>query len=1037
MAKKRGLHLINLQTRRQLLASTALAGFAAMMVVNGAQAQNSSAATGAASAGATQEVVVTGSRLVRKDFSSTSPVSTVSGEVLALTATTGTEQLLNELPQVIPGNTFTSNNAGGENFATVDLRGLGPQRTLVIVNGERVPPSSSTGVVDLNTIPAGLIDHIEVVTGGASTVYGSDAVGGVVNFVMRQNFEGAELNASYRQTGDGKAPETSISGLVGGNFANGRGNLVAYGSYFNRDAVSQAEYEFSKTSAAIIDETTAAGADILHIYNSAAAYNAAKAANPTSAFSTFLSGGSATPPWGLIRNNGSNPFKGLNTNPATAGTFGSADTDCNPATASVAVTSYTGGLSFNDAGKLSPQLNTGSCAVPDRAAGSSRYNFAPTNLIVLPAERYTFTTFGRYQVTDTITAKINLSYANSKTGVQLAATPVSSPPADITFNLTPAESSLIQTRHPDFYAALQSRANPNAPFTEALRTLFLGPRIGVFTDQSFYLLTTLDGKINTRWSWSATGSYGKTDLVAVLKNNANKSALFAAASGCQDSTGAPLVGTFGGGLIGCTPLDPFGPGNGADVANYIRTDTKTQTDFSQQRLAGFIRGDLFDLPAGAVSTVFGAEYRNERAAVIVDDQQRRSNIFGFNAAQNQVGGQDVYELYTEVGVPLVSNAPLVRSLSVEAGYRYSEYSTAGNVNTYKFGGEYSPVSWLKFRGIYNRATRAPSVFELFQNGDQGFPSYTDPCRAAAKPSAALTAFCVSQRVAADPGIAAQLPTFVAANSQTQALTFGNPNLAPETADTYTGGLVLTPDLGRFGKLRATVDYFNIKIRGLIATFGAGFFISDCYNNLGAGASAASCARLSYDATGNITNVNATRANNPTPEHTSGEDVQVEWTATLGNLPYLSRVPGRLRVTELFSYVNSFKIGSTQIADTTGAGVGGAVPRYKSVLSGFYDVGPWTAFLRWSYVPEIRQDFVGSSFQDTGVPKAPAASYVDGAISWNASPAWRVTVTVDNLFDKRAPETLSGVLGGQANTDAQVYSQGILGRVFALSIRSRF
>ncbi len=1022
----------NQVTRQRLLATTAIAGFAAMSVVSGAHAQTTSAPSAAP-----QEVVVTGSRLVRKDFTSISPVSTVSGEVLSLTATTGTEQLLNELPQVIPGNTFTSNNSGGENFATVDLRGIGPQRTLVIVNGERVPPSSSDGVVDLNTIPASLIDHIEVVTGGASTVYGSDAIAGVVNFVLRQNYEGAELNASFRKTGDGKAPETSISGLLGGNFANGRGNLVAYASYFNRDAVSQSEYDFSKTSAAIIDETTAGGADILHIYDSAAKYNAAKAANPTSAFSTFLSGGSATPPWGLIRQNSRNPFVGLSTNPLTPN-FASADTDCNPATPNVAVTSTTGGLSFSDSGRLEPQKNTSSCAVPDRSAGSSRYNFAPTNLIVLPAERYSFATLGRYQITDNISAKINLNYINSKTGVQLAATPVANPPADITFNLTPAESALINARHPDLAAALASRPIANAPFTEALRTLFLGPRIATFTDQAFYLLTTLDGKINSHWSWSATASYGKTNLLALQRNNANKSALFAAASGCQDSTGAPLTGTFGGGLIACTPLDPYGPGNDATVANYIRTDTKTTTDYSQQRLAGFIRGDLFELPAGPISSVFGAEYRSERAAVIVDDQQRRSDIFGFNATQNQIGGQDLYELYTEFGVPLIAKVPFIEYLGLEAGYRYSDYSTAGNINTYKVGAEYAPVSWIKFRTIFNKATRAPSVFELFQNGDQGFPSYTDPCRASARPSAALTAFCISQRVAADPIIASQLPTFAAANSQTQALSFGNPSLSPETAQTLTAGVVITPDLGRFGKLKATVDYYDIKIKKEITSFGATFFIADCYSNLGVGtSSAASCARVTYDATGNVNNVNASRGNSVNPVRTRGLDVQVEWNETLKDLPFLSFVPGRLRVTELFSYIDSFKVGSTQFADTTGGGVGGAIPKYKSVLSGFYSVGDWTGFVRWSYVPEIRQDFVGSSFEATGVPKAPSASYVDGAISWNATDTWRVTLTVDNLLDDRAPQTVTGVLGGQANTDAQVYSNGILGRVFAVSVRARF
>ncbi|MBK6704702.1 MAG: TonB-dependent receptor plug domain-containing protein [Caulobacteraceae bacterium] len=231
------------QRKSLLTGASVLAAAAAAIAVTPAMAQD---------AEDEEAIVVTGTRLVRQDFEAISPITTVGAEQLELTATLTTESLLNELPQIIPGNTRTSNNSGGEDFATVDLRGLGTTRTLVLLNGERVPSSSTTGTVDINTIPASLISRIEVVTGGASAVYGSDALAGVVNFVLKDDYEGAEINMTYgSELETGNAAEFEINGLVGGNFANGRGNMTTYASYYNREGVFQSEYDYSRTSAAL------------------------------------------------------------------------------------------------------------------------------------------------------------------------------------------------------------------------------------------------------------------------------------------------------------------------------------------------------------------------------------------------------------------------------------------------------------------------------------------------------------------------------------------------------------------------------------------------------------------------------------------------------------------------------------------------------------------------------------------------------------------------------------------------------------------
>ena len=243
------------QRKSLLTGASVLAAAAAAMAASPAMAQNNTSST--ASSSDDEAIVVTGTRLVRQDFEAISPVTTVGAEQIQLTGTLNTEQLLNDLPQVVGGNTTTSNNTGGEDFSTVDLRGLGPNRTLVLVNGERVPASSTTGVVDINTIPAGLISRVEVVSGGASAVYGSDAMGGVVNFVLKDDYEGAELNATYgSELSTGNVPQFDANLLVGGNFANGRGNMTFYADYYNRQGVFQSQYDYSRVSGAVCQPGT-------------------------------------------------------------------------------------------------------------------------------------------------------------------------------------------------------------------------------------------------------------------------------------------------------------------------------------------------------------------------------------------------------------------------------------------------------------------------------------------------------------------------------------------------------------------------------------------------------------------------------------------------------------------------------------------------------------------------------------------------------------------------------------------------------------
>ena len=1007
----------NLKYRRSLLATTMISGAIMAAAASPAFAQETQTSDDQATV---EDVVVTGSRIVRQDFAAISPVTTVTSETIELTATLTVENLLNQLPSVVAGNMNTSNNAGGEEFATVDLRGLGAQRTLVLVNGERVPASSTTGVVDLNTIPASLIERVEVVTGGASAVYGSDALAGVVNFILKDNFEGAEMNVSYGSDFEGNSPEYEINGLFGGSFANGRGNLTTYASYYKREGTYQSEFDYSAVSGAVIVRPDGT----YGVVDSSQEFNDARQAwidsGQTAGSFYFYSGGSATSAWGTVYNNANNAFNvaalnGLGSN------FSSYDHDCNPATPNVTygAAGVSRNLSFNPSGALTPIANVGGCAVPDRAAGSSRYNFAPDNYLVIPAERFTISTIGHYDITDDIRLRVQLNYVNSTQQVSLAPTPATG----LTVTLTPAMQSLISTNHPDLWAALQSRPNPLASFTMDRRMNEVGARTGASENNALSMLGTLTGKFTDTWDWSLTASYGLNNFTSTGENSTNRTALAQGLAGCQDLAGNALVGL----LPNCVPLDIFGEGTLTDsMVNFLTVPTFATTEIREKRVAGFVRGSLFNLPAGPISAVFGAEYRESKADFRVDDMQRTGNIFGFNAIQNQAGSVDVSEVYTEVAIPLLADLPFANYVGLEAGARYSDYNTIGGVDTYKVGAEWAPVDWMKFRAMYNTAVRAPSVFELFQNGDQGFAGYTDPC-ASNNADAALLAFCSAQAGGYD------FSNFTQANSQTEAFAFGNPNLAPEEAETTTIGLVFQPQ-SPVGTFRASVDYYDIEITNLVASLGAGYWINDCYGNAGSTPptpGAEGCSRVVRDPlTGQIDYVNTSRTNLGY-QRTKGYDFQLDY--VIDGVDF--GMPGRLRINELFTYVDSLDYDGDEYAGTSAAYIGGGIFDWKSVLSVSYDISDFTFFARWTYIPELEDIAFGSNYIDGSPTYTPSANYLDFTTRYNVSDNLQLTAFIGNVFDKTTPQIASGVPYGQANTDTQVYRT--FGRTFNVSLKARF
>lgn len=934
-------------------------------------------------------VTITGTRIARPNLEAPSPVTVVTSEQIALTGTQTLENLVNELPQVIPGNTRVSNNSGGQNFATLDLRGLGPGRTLILLNGERLPPSSTTGVVDISQIPVGLIERVDVVTGGASAVYGSDAIAGVVNFVLKDDYQGLELTAQTGISQDGTGFNFSVSGIMGGNFADNRGNITLYAAYFDRDAVSQSRYDYSRTSAAVLyDAATLTGPFI--IVDTAAEYN-----NRPAGYGTLVSGGSATPAWGTITTNtAANPFNAA----VLAGLPA-----FNPALTPGGCGRSTSTLTFDSLGRLSPTYSSGACAVPDgpeRAYGSSRYNFAPANYLVTPYDRLNFTALGSYELSDATMFRFYSSFSQANQQVNLAPTPA-------TGIVVPWNSPLIPA---DLAAALASRPNPTAPFTINRRFTETGPRDGRFKTNSMNVRGVVEHDLGGGWNVNAVASFGRIDNALRGIGNINNAAVRQGLNNC------PI-----GSLAGCIPINIFGQNTLTPaMVNFVRLDTQQQESFEQVRFAANLTGDLFELPGGPAGIAVGVEYRKDTAETVVDDAQRTGNIYGFNAVQSIAGSINVKEVYGEIRLPILGGAGFPDLLAVGAGARYSDYSTVGGLFNWKAEVEFAPIRQIRLRATYNRAARAPNVFELFRNGDQGFPSYTDPCNAT-NPLRNV-ALCQATGV---PAVA--IPGFAQINSQVQAFAFGSPNLTEEKAETYTIGAVISP--GRFlgGNLNLTVDYYNIRVTNRVAGLGSAFYLTDCYtNNV-----AASCARITRDpATGQIVGINTSVTNSAVPLVTSGVDVGFDW-----NIPAFG---GRIYISDLLTYVGEYTIGATNFADTVFSGIGGVTFRWGNTLTAGWRNDKLTAQVRYVWRQGGRQNFQGAEFQGftSGGARIPDLHLVNLSIRWNIDDHFELTGIVNNLLDKYPPQTATGNFE-QANTNINFYDAYALGRNFTVQARVRF
>jgi outer membrane receptor protein involved in Fe transport len=949
-----------------------------------------------AAEGDLEEVVVTGSRIARPDFQSASPILSLSEQRFERASSNTVEGVLNTLPQFVPAFGSTSNNPSNGGQANLSLRGLPTTSTLVLLDGRRLMPANGNGVADVNIIPPALIESVEVITGGASAVYGSDAIAGVVNFKLRHEFDSIELDAMGGLTEQGDGQEYSVSVSGGADFADNRGSIVGFAGYSSRSLVTYADRDFSRYALVWFGPQQGT-------------------LGPQRG---FIAGGSNTILEGraVISGVDRDAFSALFTLYGAPGAI------------------YQPSVSFNEDRTL---FTPGFGLQPPRQGGVANfrgtrdpvayndrlyaYNYAPFNALQMPLDRTSL--FGRAEFAFNESAQLYAQglYSSYSVAMRLAPTPVSDVSIPVTNPYVPA----------DLVSLLATRDDP-APFEFSKRMLDIGPRTADQQYEVYQFTAGLQGALGAGWRYDGYFQLGRNNDEETQSNNVLRSKFM------------DLTYASDGGAALCGGYDPFGlaPITPACAA-YMSVDGTNRSDVSQDIVELAANGPVFSVPAGEVQLAVGVMYKRDEytyrsdpvSKIFLDDGF--SDIQGFNPALDIVGRDHNMDVYFEASLPLLRDVRGARSLDTVVGYRVSNYASAGNVDAYKAELLYEPVDPVRIRGSFQRAVRAPSVYELYlpQLGPVVFldGAEPDPCVAGSSARTGdhgteVTALCGAQGIPS-----ALLPTYSYDSDFAPGVAGGNPDLKPEAADTLTAGVVLRPSSSNrwLQPLQVSIDWYRIEVDDAIKTPFVASAVTRCYDatfNPAFAVDNAYCEFFRRDpVSGNIVDAKEIYRNVGLLS-TSGIDLQIDWKVDVG--------PGTVSANWLASWVDSFKVSdgpglkADEHVGTVGFDVGGSFPEWKWNLRADYSWAGVSVGAQWRFIDGMRDADPETQFD------VPSRDYFDVFAGYDFEDGTlaglSVHAGVENLTDEAPPIFPSYV---QANTDPSQYDT--LGRRYYARLTYRF
>jgi outer membrane receptor protein involved in Fe transport len=951
-----------------------------------------------------QEVVVTGSLIQRGgNNTAVSPIVTVSQDAIKESGVATVVDALNQLPGFTVGGNGSTGGQGGGGRASINLLGLGTNRNLVLLDGKRLPISDISGNVDVNILPDAIIEGVDAITGGASAVYGSDAMSGVVNFRTVRALKGVRADTMYSLSEQGDAKRMNASLSFGTEYADTRGNLIVAFSYAKQDPLNGSTREFfhDKTPSSFIGTGTFVPS----------ATNAPNAAVLQTIFTGYGIAGARNP---LLN------------------------------------------LGFNNDGTLFVQTG----AVNYRGPTDANGYMVIANNVRMPVgqqidyinglERKTAFLKTDYKLSDSYTAYAQFMYVDptvtTASGGSLTQFPA--------LTTVPVTNPFIPA---DLRTVLASRPTAAAPFTWNARYVGVPYKGWEENYQVQQYMLGLKGDIAGSWTFDAFGSYDEsvhdqTMHHAVLKTQVQR--LLNAPDG-----GASLCAG------GFNPFsDANARSLSAACQDFITEDAFSNETLSQTQVQAQVNGSLFDLGAGAAQLAIVADYRRNTyefspSADLVSPGP--FNIFVPTSPGGNIEGVvntlgvphtsiSVKELAAQIDVPLISDRPFAKEVGIGAAARISDYSITGSVNSYEADARWRPTEPMLFRASYQRAVRAPNIGELFSpaQGVQlaiGTPpsALGDPCdvRSTARTganAASVAALCVAQGVPAAAIGSYQFPTTATGN-----IISGNIGLSPEKANTFNVGAVFNAPSseGWFGDVSVSVDYFNISIDNVISTVPGLTVLSKCYNLDGSNSSYdpnnPSCQLISRDGSGQLLNV-ATPYQNLGTLKTDGVEVQWHW-----GLPQLEgRFGGKFYLDTALTWLRAYEVQlvpGTPTLDYTGVSNGGAgpsavppraTPDLRALTTLGFKGNALGAGLRWRY--QASMDDVSSVLTPNNVQAAvPAYSLWDLFANWRFGDHLEVRGGVNNLFDKEPPFIASS----QTGIDVALYD--IVGRTYYVGLRASF
>ena len=952
-----------------------------------------------------EEVVVTGSRIISTNLDSPSPVQTISSEDIAKTGTVNLQDILLKNPTFgTPTLSRTNSNflTSGAGVSTVDLRNLGIDRTLTLVDGRRfVSGLPGSAAVDYNTIPAQFIERVDVLTGGASAVYGSDAVAGVVNIIYKKNFEGVAFDGQYGESAESDNQETQFGITFGTNTEDGRGNIMAHIGYTKQGSVLSADRERSA-----IDQVST---------------GAALSGAPEDMFDITRPFYSSFAPQGRFYYY------------ATPG-----DPD--------SLTSTT----YDASGNVTPWSTNGNAT--QAATGFNRSAF---RTIAVPLERYLFAGRGSFEFTEGHGAFFEGTYASSNSTSRLEPYPLGA--EDIypaSGGQTPVEFDVggVLVRNPVVPDVIFNRADDSDG--DGLRDFYFTKRMADFGTRgnnakrdTFRVVGGLEGAFaSDKWHYEGFYAFGQTKEAQTSDGQVNVLNFRNALEAIPDADDVDGDGNTTEAICrdanareqGCVPVNVFGFNSMSPAAvNYIQAPGSLATFTSQRVLGASLTGEVFDLPAGPLAIALGAEYREEFSSSEFDPLTQAGLNAG-NAIPPTQGEFDVREAYLEMNVPILKELPFADQLSFRGAIRASDYSTVGNTLSWNAGIEWAPIPSLRFRAIRALSTRAPNINELYSPPSQTFPTgVVDPCAGVTATSSDPASVACRAAPGVNANIAANAGVFTLNQADFQGISGydrGNPNLTEEEGNSWTIGAVIQPeDIAVLDKFDFTIDYYKIDIGDAIVFTDRNFILSQCYG----GGNQSFCdfvtrrpAAVGSNSAGSIEFLDA-GVTNSGGEFAEGVDLTVGFNTPIGS----GKFNARLSYTHLLDHYQIPLPGEDK--DQLSGEIGDSDD--KAYLQLGYNIGKFGGTLQTTYISSAVLDdgFLAAYDLEPGSVGIPSATYLDVQFTWTPGDSYQVFLGANNLLDEEPPLVISGLPGDVTGTETDAGTYDAIGRRFYAGVRIKF